>query len=201
MNYFWCLQLFTIILTLQVSEICSSEQTSQNWELCERLVSTIETEVKQGKLVQEILSLIKEQILADFQIEGLEQPIRKITNFICNTKRITEQKVLEYTQAHIIKCQADSILLPLITAIELSSIECQEVTSVTRVKDNIDAENISELEDGAQSTAIEEGKVLTIEYRQGVMSCKNVSKSKVESDRIPATQTVSEIQEPQVRAF
>ena len=95
MNYFWCLQLFTIILTLQVSEICSSEQTSQNWELCERLVSTIETEVKQGKLVQEILSLIKEQILADFQIEGLEQPIRKITNFICNTKRITEQKVLE----------------------------------------------------------------------------------------------------------
>ena len=72
---------------------------------------------------------------------------------------------------------------------------------MTRVKDNIDAENISELEDGAQSTAIEEGKVLTIEYRQGVMSCKNVSKSKVASDRIPATQTVSEIQEPQVRAF
>ena len=169
--------------------------------MCETLVSTIETGVKQGKLVHEILSLIKEQILANFQIEGLEQPIKKITNFICNTKKITEQQVLENTQTYIIECQADSILLPLITAIELSSIQCQEETSVTMVKDNIDAANISELEDGAQSTSVEEGKVMTIEYRQGVMSCKNVSESKVASDRVPATQTVSEIQEPQVRKF
>ena len=169
--------------------------------MCEKLVSTIETEVMQGKIVQDILSLVKEEILSDFQIEGLEQPIKKITNFICNTKKITEQKVLEYTQSQIIKCQADSILLPLITAIELSSIQCQEVTSVTRVKDNIDAENTSVVEDGAQSTTVEEGKVMTIEHRQGVMSCKNVSKSKVESDRILPIQTVPEIQEPQVRTF
>ena len=169
--------------------------------MCETLVSTIETEVKQGKLVTEILLLIKEKILADFQIESLELPIKKITSFICNTKRITEQKILENTESYINNCQADSILLPLITAIELSSIQCQEATPVTRVKDNIDTASIEVLEDGAQNTTVEEGKVMTIEYRQGVVSCKNVSKSKVESDRVPATQTVSEILEPQVRMF
>ena len=169
--------------------------------MCETLVSTIETEVKQGKLVTEILLLIKEKILADFEIENLEQPIKKITNFICNTKRITEQKILENTESYLINSQADSILLPLITAIELSSIQCQEETPVTRVKDNKDTASIEELEDGVQSTAVEEGKVMTIENRQGVMTCKNISRSKVESDRVPATQTVSEILEPQVTMF
>ena len=167
----------------------------------ESLVSTIETEVKKGKYVQEILSLVKENVLAEFQIEGLEQPIKKITNFICNTKHITEETILETTQKYTIKCEADAILLPLIMAIELSSIQYQEVTSDSTVKDKDAQEDIPKLEDGARSTNVEEGNVVTIESRQGVSSCRGISESKVDADRVPATQTISQMQETQVKQF
>ena len=83
--------------------------------MCETLVSVIEDQVKLGKEVQQILTLVKEEVLNDRPIEALEESIIKITNLICYANSITEKQRFENAQVHTITCHEDAILLPLIS--------------------------------------------------------------------------------------
>ena len=101
--------------------------------MCETLVSVIEDQVKLGKEVQEILTLVKEEVFDDRPIEALEESIIKITNLICYANSISEKQRFENAQVHTITCHEDAILLPLITAIEFSALQCREMTSISTV--------------------------------------------------------------------
>ena len=163
------------------------------------MVSTIEQQVKQGKLVQQILTLVKEDVLADHVMEDLEESIMKITNLICYANNITEKQRFETAQIHTISCHEDAILLPLITAIESSSIQCRETVSISTVTMKSDETNVRETEHtGNKRTSIEEGKTLAIQSQQEYSSYQDIPKLEAKKDHTIAAQTASELEETKV---
>ena len=164
-------------------------------------MSTITKEVREGKVVQEILLLVKEKLLAPYQIEGLEQPISQITKSICNGKGITEQQMFENVQSYTVKGHADAILLPLITAIELSSIQYGETIPIVTVEQKTAEIDQPNVEHGINITSFEEGKAINTNLQQELVSSKNISDFSVKTDRVVSFDTPSEIQEPQVRSI
>ena len=189
----------TIAKKTEVSEICTLTQSKKDWELCETLVSTIEQKVKQGKQVQQILSCVKEDVLADRPIVDLEESIIKITNLICYANNITEKQRFENAQIYTITCHEDAILLPLITAIEFSSVQYIETTSISTVTKRPNETNTTEIEDsGSRKSSIEEGKTLTVQSHQEYSSYEQIVKLEGEKDHLAPSTTVSEIEETQV---
>ena len=163
------------------------------------MVSTIEQQVKQGKLVQQILTLVKEDVLVDRAMEDLEESIIKITNLICYANNITEKQRFENAQVYTISCHEDAILLPLITAIELSSLQCRETVSISTTTMKPSEPNISNAEPPcAKRTSIEEGKALNIRTHQDYSLYKEIPKLEGETGHTTASQTVSELEETKV---
>ena len=167
--------------------------------MCETLVSVIEDQVKLGKEVQQILTLVKEEVLIDRPIEGLEESIIKITNLICYANSITEKQRFENAQVHTITCHEDAILLPLITAIEFSSLQCRETTSISTITTRPDATAAAAVDDsGAKRSLIQEEKTLMVQSHQGCFSYKELSKLEGEKDSLTPTTTTSELEETKV---
>ena len=167
--------------------------------MCETLVSIIEDQVKLGKEVQQILTLVKEEVLTDRPIEGLEESIVKITNLICYANSISEKQRFENAQVHTITCHEDAILLPLITAIEFSSLQCRETTSISTITTRPDETVAAAVDNsGAKRSLIEEEKTLMVQSPQGYSSYKELSKLEGEKDSVTPTTIISEIEETKV---
>ena len=189
-----------IVKKTEVSEICTSTQGKKDWELCETLVSTIEQKVKQGKQVQQILSCVKEDVLADRPIVDLEESIIKITNLICYANNITEKQRFENAQIYTITCHEDAILLPLITAIEFSSVQYIQTASISTLTKKPDETNTAEIEDScSRKSSIEEGKTLTVQSHQGYSSYEQIVKLEGEREHLAPSTTVSEVEETKVK--
>ena len=90
-------------------------------------------------------------------------------------------------------------MLPLITAIEFSALQCREMTSISTVTMRPDETIDAAVDDnGEKRSLIEEEKTLIVQSHQGYSSYKELSKLEGEKDSLTPTTTISEIEETKV---
>ena len=110
-----------------------------------------------------------------------------------------EEQRFENAQVYTISCHGDAILLPLITAIELSSLQCRETVSISTTTMKPSEPSISGADPTYDKrTSIEEGKTLNISTHQDYSSYKDIPKLEGKPDHTTASQTASELEETKV---
>ena len=119
--------------------------------------------------MQEIVTLVKEKEMVEECKYQLENSISTITESICHAKSIKKDYLLEtLIKRNVSSTSEDAILLPLITAIEFSSVQYIETTSISTVTRKPDEKEIAEIEDsGSRKSSVEEGKTLKVQSQQG----------------------------------
>ena len=182
----------------KISENCPSTQTTLDRELCKTIVTTISEKLKEGRLVEEILLYVKEQLLPECHAEDLEQPIHQITKSICHAKGINEELMVENVQAYKIQTQVDAIILPLITSIELSSIQYGETIPLLTVeKGRVETEQ-AQWDYGEKNLLFEEGRAVKVSFQQDLVSNNDVPSFSPDKDRLAAYHTAENVQETKV---
>ena len=166
--------------------------------MCKTIVSTIAEKVKEDLEVQAILLFIKEKILHDFRLEDLNQPIQQITKSICHAKGIREEHVFENIQAHKIQNRIDAIIIPLITAIELASIECGETIPIINATMHGIATDQQDLPEDEQKLSFEEEKTMTIQFQQELSANTEVPVFSAKKEKIIAQHFSTTSKEPKV---
>ena len=180
------------------SETCPSAKNTPTWKMCKTIVSTIAEKVKDGLEVQAILLFIKEKILHEFRLDDLDQPIQQITKIICHAKGISEERVFENIQAHKIQNRIDAIIIPLIMAIELASIECGEtipILNATMHGIGTDQQGLPEQE---QNLSFEEENAMTIQFQQELSANTEVPVFSAKKENIIAQHFSTTSKEPKV---
>jgi hypothetical protein len=180
------------------SETCPSAKNTPTWKMCKTIVSTIAEKVKDGLEVQAILLFIKEKILHEFRLDDLDQPIQQITKIICHAKGINEERVFENIQAHKIQNRIDAIIIPLIMAIELASIECGEtipILNATMHGIGTDQQGLPEQE---QNLSFEEENAMTIQFQQELSANTEVPVFSAKKENIIAQHFSTTSKEPKV---
>jgi len=157
--------------------------------------------MEEGMLVEQILILVKETLLSDYQGSDFEKPIHQITKSICHAKGITEQQMLENIQSYKIQDHCDAIILPLIAAIELSAIQYRETIPLHTVEETDFHTDLQELEEGAKNLALEEENAVKIDSQPELATSHNIPNFSVQRDRIVAYDIPSKVQEPKVLEY
>ena len=184
----------------QISESCPSTQTTLDWELCKTIVSTIKQKLKEGMLVNEILAFVKETLISeDTHVEDLEQPIQQITKSICHAKGIAEQQMFETVLSYKIHSHMDGVLLPLITAIELSAIQLEEKIPFINVKEKIDLPEQEQIESIKNDISIEEEKAVKVGISQEFQTSSQISPFSVRKDSAVTSSTTVIAKKAEVR--
>ena len=150
-------------------------------------------------LVDQILIFVKESLLSgDCQEHDFEKPIHQITKSICHAKGITEQQMFENLQSYKIQDPCDAIILPLITAIELSSIQYGETIPLLTVEETAFHTDPQEIEEGSKNLALEEEKTVKIDSQQELATSQDIPNFSLQTDRVVAYDMPSNAQEPKV---
>ena len=141
-------------------------------------------------LVNEILIFVKETLLSESsKAEDFEQPIQQITKSICQAKGITEQQMYETVLSYKIQSHMDGVLLPLITAIELSAIQCEERISLVTVQEKIDVPEQEELQCMKDNISIEEEKAVKVGIIDELQSSSQMSPFSARKDKAVTSST------------
>ena len=148
--------------------------------------------------VKQILLFVKETLLTDLKAEDLEKPIQQITKSICHAKGISEQQMFENVLCHEIQSHMDGVLLPLITAIELSAIQYKETIPLITVQEKVEAPEQEELQSVKDSISVEEEKAVSIGFPQKFQSNSQISTFSVRKDKAVNSSTPINAKEPKV---
>ena len=141
-------------------------------------------------LVNEILLFVKETLLTESaNAEDFEQPIQQITKSICQAKGITEQQMCETVLSYKIQSHMDGVLLPLITAIELSAIQCEERISLVTVQEKVDVPEQQELQSMKDNVSVEEEKAVKVGISDEFQSSSQMSPFSARKDKAVTSST------------
>ena len=141
-------------------------------------------------LVNEILLFVKETLLTESaDAEDFEQPIQQITKSICQAKGITEQQMCETVLSYKIQSHMDGVLLPLITAIELSAIQCEERISLVTVQEKVDVPEQQELQSMKDNVSVEEEKAVKVGISDEFQSSSQMSPFSARKDKAVTSST------------
>ena len=169
---------------LQVSEKCVLTSNYQKIESISQLVNIIIHEVQEGKMILEIVALVKEKVIVDEVKCEMEKAISSLTTNICNAQGVNKEELLDTLEKRNIILQSDdAALLTLITAIEMSSVQCSDVTPFISSTLFDDTNEVNFIKDVGK-TDIEEEKGVNISVCPHVMDHDVVPKFKIESENI-----------------
>ena len=148
--------------------------------------------------IRDRLLFIKEKILHEFRLDDLDKPIQQITKIICHAKGINEERVFENIQAHKIQNRIDAIIIPLIMAIELASIECGETIPIQNATMHGIGTDQQGLPVQEQHLSFEEENAMTIQFQQELSANTEVPVFSAKKENIIAQHFSTTSKEPKV---
>jgi len=167
-----------------VSEKCVLKSNDQKIESISQLVNIIIHEVQEGKMILEIVALVKEKVIIEEVKTEMENAISSLTTNICNAKGVNKEELLDTLEKRNIVIQSDdAALLTLITAIEMSSIQCSDVTPIISSTLFDDTNEVNFIKDIGK-TDIQEETGVNISVYPHVMDHAVVPKFKMEPENI-----------------
>ena len=148
------------------------------------MVDIIVQEVEEGQMMLEIVTLVKEKGLVDECKIELEKSISSITENLCNAKKVKKEHLLDTLEKRNVTSNLeDASLLTLITVVELSTIQYDEVTTtVTSIP--IDDSSTETQSKEIATTNVEEDSTLKVTVYPQVLDHDTLPKFKEDDERI-----------------